>query len=56
MHLFIAAITALAGLPYALSALQQADFDLNSLPFLACRRWQWRRFTGTKPIYRNTRA
>jgi uncharacterized tellurite resistance protein B-like protein len=53
MHVLIAAITAVAGLFWALNSLQRSGFDINSLnPFLAYRRWQWRRSHGTKPIYR----
>jgi uncharacterized tellurite resistance protein B-like protein len=53
MHIVIAAITAIAGLFWALNSLQRSGFDLNSLnPFLAYRRWQWRRTHGTRPIYR----
>jgi hypothetical protein len=52
-HLLIAAISAFSCLIWALSALQRAGFDLNSLnPFLAYRRWQWRRSTGAKSISR----
>ena len=51
--MIIAVITALAGLIWALSALQRSGFDLNSLnPFLAYRRWQWRRTYGDKPLYK----
>jgi uncharacterized tellurite resistance protein B-like protein len=50
--MIIAVITALAGLLWALTALQRAGFDLNSLnPFLAWRRWQWRQTYGNKPLY-----
>lgn len=53
MHIVIAVITALAGLVWALNALQRGGFDFNSLnPFLAYRRWQWRRTYGGKPIYK----
>jgi uncharacterized tellurite resistance protein B-like protein len=51
--MIIAVITALAGLIWALSSLQRSGFDLNSLnPFLAYRRWQWRRTYGGRPIYK----
>lgn len=51
--MFIAVITALAGLIWALSALQRSGFDPNSLnPFLAWRRWQWRQSYGNKPLYK----
>lgn len=53
MHIIIAAITALAGLLWALSSLQRSGFNLNALnPFLAYRRWKWSRTYGAKPIYR----
>lgn len=53
MHIIIAAITALAGLIWALNSLQRSGFDLNSLnPFLAYRRWKWRSTHGARPIYR----
>jgi uncharacterized tellurite resistance protein B-like protein len=51
--MIIAVITALAGLIWALTALQRSGFDLNSLnPFLAWRRWQWRQSYGNKPLYK----
>lgn len=53
MHIIIAAITALAGLFWALNSLQRSGFNLNALnPFLAYRRWKWSRTYGAKPIYR----
>jgi uncharacterized tellurite resistance protein B-like protein len=53
MHIVIAAITAVAGLVWALNSLQRSGFDLNSLnPFLAYRRWQWRRTYGGRAIYK----
>jgi uncharacterized tellurite resistance protein B-like protein len=53
MHIVIAVITALAGLIWALNSLQRGGFNINSLnPFLAYRRWQWRRTYGGKPIYK----
>lgn len=53
MHVIIAAITALAGLFWALNALQRSGFSLSSInPFLAYRRWKWSRTYGAKPIYR----
>jgi uncharacterized tellurite resistance protein B-like protein len=52
MHIVIAAITAVAGLLWALHSLTQAGFHFSSLnPFAAYRRWQWRRTYGGKPIY-----
>lgn len=42
MHIIIAAITAIAGLLWALNSLQRSGFDLNSLnPFFWLRRRQW---------------
>lgn len=53
MHIIIGAITALAGLVWALNALQRSGFNLNALnPFLAWRRWQWSRSYGGRPIYK----
>lgn len=53
MHIVIAAITALAGLLWALNSLQRSGFHFSSLnPFLAYRRWQWRKTYGGKPIYK----
>ena len=52
MHIVIAAITALAGLLWALNSLAQSGWNPSSLnPFAAYRRWQWRRTYGGKPIY-----
>lgn len=53
MHIIIAAITALAGLLWAINSLQRSGFSLSSInPFLAYRRWKWSRTYGAKPIYR----
>jgi uncharacterized tellurite resistance protein B-like protein len=53
MHIVIAAITALAGLLWAINSLMRSGFSLSSLdPFAAYRRWQWRRTYGAKPIYK----
>jgi uncharacterized tellurite resistance protein B-like protein len=53
MHVLIAAITAVAGLLWALNSLQRSGFQPSSLnPFLAYRRWKWSRTHGAKPIYR----
>jgi uncharacterized tellurite resistance protein B-like protein len=53
VHIIIAAITALAGLLWAINSLQRSGFHLSSLnPFLAYRRWKWSRTYGSKPIYR----
>lgn len=50
--MIIAAITALAGLLWALNSLQRSGFHFSSLnPFLAYRRWQWTKTYGGKPIY-----
>jgi len=51
--MIIAVITALAGLFWALNALQRSGFHFSSLnPFLAWRRWQWMRAHGARPIYK----
>lgn len=53
MHIIIGAITALAGLLWAINSLQRSGFSLSSInPFLAYRRWKWSRTYGAKPIYR----
>ena len=53
MHIVIAAITALAGLLWAINSLQRSGFHFSSLnPFLAYRRWQWRKTYGGRPIYK----
>lgn len=53
MHIVIAVITALAGFFWALTALRNSGFQLSALnPFLAARRWRWRREYGAKPLYR----
>ncbi len=53
MHIVIAAITALAGLLWALNSLQRSGFSFSSLnPFLAWRRWQWRKTYGGRPIHK----
>jgi uncharacterized tellurite resistance protein B-like protein len=53
MHIVIAAITAVAGLLWALNSLQRSGFDVNSLnPLLGYRRWQWRKTYGGRPIYK----
>jgi uncharacterized tellurite resistance protein B-like protein len=52
MHIVIAAVTALAGLLWALNSLHNSGFSFSSLnPFLAYRRWQWRKTYGGRPIY-----
>lgn len=51
MHIIIAAITAIAGLIWALNALQRSGFDLNSLnPFFWMRRRQWEK-KQVNPLY-----
>jgi uncharacterized tellurite resistance protein B-like protein len=53
MHIVIAVITAIAGLFWALNALQRSGFQFSSLnPFLAWRRFQWSRSYGGRPIYK----
>lgn len=53
MHYVIGLITALAGLLWALNALQRSGFRLSSLnPFLLYRRMKWEKEYGTKPLYR----
>jgi uncharacterized tellurite resistance protein B-like protein len=53
VHVIIGAITALAGLLWAINSLQRSGFSVSSInPFLAYRRWKWSRTYGTKPIYR----
>jgi len=53
VHIIIAAITALAGLFWALNALQRSGFSFSAInPFLAYRRWKWSRTYGARPIYR----
>ena len=51
MHIIIAAITALAGLLFALNRLQESGFDLNSLnPFYWARRRAWEK-QQVNPLY-----
>jgi uncharacterized tellurite resistance protein B-like protein len=51
--MIIAILSALAGLIWALAALQRSGFHFSSLnPFLAWRRWQWRKTYGDKPLYK----
>ena len=52
MHIIIGAITALAGLIWALNSLQRSGFDLNSLnPFHWARRRKWQKLYCRKPLY-----
>lgn len=56
MHIIIAAITAIAGLIWALYALQNAGVDLNAFnPFTWARRRKWEKLYGSKPIYNLTK-
>jgi len=56
MHIIIAAITAIAGLIWALHSLQNAGLDLNSFnPFTWARRRKWEKMYGAKPIYNLTK-
>ena len=51
MHIVIGLLTTLAGLVWALHALQNAGFDLNSLsPFYYARRRKWQNTYGARPI------
>ena len=51
MHIIIAAITAVAGLLWALNSLQNSGFDLNSLnPFYWARRRAWEK-KQINPLY-----
>lgn len=52
MHIVIGVISAIAGLIWALVALQRAGFDVGSCnPVLWRRRAQWRKKYAEKPIY-----
>jgi hypothetical protein len=51
MHIVLGVLSAVAGLVWAMVALQRSGFDPASLnPFLWYRRSQWRRKYGTSPI------
>ncbi|OUS31609.1 hypothetical protein A9Q99_03305 [Gammaproteobacteria bacterium 45_16_T64] len=51
MHIIIGFLTTLAGLIWALHALQNSGFDLNSLnPFYYARRRKWQSTYGERPI------
>jgi uncharacterized tellurite resistance protein B-like protein len=53
MPVIIGIITALASLFWALSAMRNAGIHLSDLnPFVAMRRWRWRREYGAKPIFK----
>lgn len=52
MHIVIGVITALAGLIWALVALQRAGVSIGSLdPFAWYRRMQWQKKYADKPLY-----
>jgi uncharacterized tellurite resistance protein B-like protein len=52
MHVIIGVITAVAGLIWAVVALQRAGISLSGLnPFLWLRRAEWRKKYSDKPIY-----
>ncbi|WP_144395009.1 hypothetical protein [Pleionea sediminis] len=52
MHIIIGAISAIAGLIWAITALRNSGFDPNSLnPFLWLRRRNWEKKLGTKPMH-----
>lgn len=52
MHIVIGVVTAIAGLIWALVALQRAGFNLASLdPFAWYRRMQWKKKYADKPLY-----
>lgn len=56
MHIVIGVISALAGLCWALIALQRSGLDLNELnPFLWARRRKWRMLYGARPIFNLTK-
>jgi hypothetical protein len=52
MHIVLGVLSAVAGLIWALVALQNSGFKASSLnPFLWYRRSQWRKKYGTHPLY-----
>ena len=52
MHIVLGVLSALAGVIWALVALQRSGFNAASLnPFLWYRRAQWRKKYGTHPLY-----
>ncbi|MCL2160680.1 MAG: TerB family tellurite resistance protein [Betaproteobacteria bacterium] len=52
MHIVIGVVTAVAGLIWALVALQRAGFNIASLdPFAWYRRSQWKKLYGGQPLY-----
>lgn len=52
MHIIIGLITAIAGLIWALTALQRSGLDITAInPAAWSRRRRWRKLHGTKPIF-----
>lgn len=52
MHIVLGVLSAVAGVIWALVALQRTGFTASSLnPFLWYRRSQWRKKYGTHPLY-----
>ena len=52
MHIVLGVLSTVAGLIWAIVALQRSGFDPASLnPFLWYRRSQWRKKYGTSPIF-----
>ncbi|MGB5261827.1 MAG: hypothetical protein WBO34_15080 [Gammaproteobacteria bacterium] len=52
MHIVLGVLSAVAGVVWALVALQRSGFSASSLnPFLWYRRSQWRKKYGTHPLY-----
>lgn len=52
MHIIIGAITAIAGLIWAMHSLQNAGVDLNAFnPFTWARRRRWSRQLNVKPMH-----
>ena len=52
MHIVLGVLSAVAGVIWALVALQRSGFNASSLnPFLWYRRAQWRKKYGTHPLY-----
>jgi len=53
MHIVLAVLSTLAGLIWALAALQRSGFNPSSInPFLWLRRARWRKRYGIPPLYR----
>ena len=52
MHIVLGMLSAVAGVIWALVALQRSGFSADSLnPFLWYRRSQWKKKYGTHPLY-----